>query len=70
VPNRETENYALARAAKEDSRYSVTKEGTGNPAAPWVARFVGEWVACDESEDKAWLCAGKHNADRLARITN
>ena len=56
----------VIRTIKKDSRYTVTREFSGDQGGPsFVARFCGEWVGRSDTIPGAWVKAAEHNAERI-----
>jgi hypothetical protein len=69
VPNQDMRDRAAVKAAKADSRYTVTQEGTGSINGPqWVVRFCGEWVDIRATETEAYKLAAEHHTERQALL--
>jgi hypothetical protein len=46
-----------------DARYSVAREGAGDPSRPFVARYLGDFLATVPSERAAWSVARFHREE-------
>jgi hypothetical protein len=69
VPNQDMRDRQAVKAAKADSRYSVTLEGTGQQGLCYVVRFCGEWRGQRTTETEAWKLAASDHAERQALLS-